>query len=73
MEEATNPEGMDYKEAMKATSVALQLVGNASAKLSHLRRKKVVSHLNPALLLLVEDEANFQEAPPALFGRSLPN
>ena len=52
----------------QAAKAAVQLVGNASAKLSHLRRKKVVSGLNSTLLPLVEEDNNFSKAPPSLFG-----
>ena len=52
----------------QAAKAAVQLVGNASAKLSHLRRKKVVSGLNSALMPLVEEDKNFSKAPPTLFG-----
>lgn len=68
LEGASSSEGLDFDVAVNATKAALQLVGNASAKLSHLRRKRVVAHLSPALLPLVEEESNFKEAPPALFG-----
>ena len=52
----------------QAAKAAVQLVGNASAKISHLRRKKVVSNLNSALMPLVEEDKNFTKAPPTLFG-----
>ena len=52
----------------QAAKAAVQLVGNASAKISHLRRKKVVGGLNTALLPLVEEDRNFTKAPPSLFG-----
>ena len=51
-----------------AAKAAVQLVGNANAKMSHLRRKKVVSGLNSALMPLVEEDKNFTKAPPSLFG-----
>ncbi len=44
----------------------MQLVGNASAKISHLRRKK---GLNSALNPLVEEDKNFAQVPPSLFGK----
>ena len=52
----------------QAAKAAVQLVGNASTRISHLRRKKVVSGLNTALMPLVEEDKNFATAPPALFG-----
>lgn len=52
----------------QAAKAAVQLVGNASAKVSHLRRKKVVSGLNTSLMPLVEEDKNFSKAPPTLFG-----
>ena len=52
----------------QAAKGAVQLVGNASAKSSHLRHKKVASGLNSSLMPLVEEDKNFSKAPPTHFG-----
>ena len=46
----------------------MALIGNANAKISYLRRQKAISHINKALMPIVEDGANFQISAPALFG-----
>ena len=61
-------EKVDHKQAVNAATAALELVGNASAQISHYRRSKIVTSLNKTLLLLVEEDKNFEEAPPSLFG-----
>ena len=44
------------------------VIGNASARLSHLQREKVTKHINEALMPIVQQEENFKDAPPQLFG-----
>ena len=44
------------------------LIGNASARLSHLWGEKVTKHINEALMPIVQQEENFKDAPPQLFG-----
>ena len=56
------------KETVSAATGAVKLLGNASARISHLRRTKVISQMNKALLPLVEEDSNFGEASPSLFG-----
>ena len=56
------------KETVSAVTDAVKLLGNASARISHLRRTKVISQMNKALLPLVEEDSNFGEASPSLFG-----
>ena len=51
-----------------ATTDAVKLLGNASAKISHLRRTKIITQMNKALLPLVEEDSNFGEVAPSLFG-----
>ena len=53
---------------MAVVRTAVELIGNANANMSHLRRERVVSDLNKALLPIVGDDANFKEAAPLLFG-----
>ncbi len=57
-----------WEEAKKAVVAATELVSNASAKITHLRREKVTTDLNKALLPVAKEAANFQSAPPSLFG-----
>ena len=61
-QEAPSPN--DYKEASLA---AAELLGNASARISRLRREKIVGDVNKALLLLAMEDDNFRDAPPYLF------
>ncbi len=53
---------------MKAVVAAMELVSNASAKITHLWREKVTTDLNKALLPVAKEATNFQSAPPSLFG-----
>ena len=50
---------------VEAATAAVQLIGNTSARLSHLRGEKVTKHSNEALMPIVQ---NFKDAPPQLFG-----
>ena len=63
---------INHSEAIGATKAAIELIGNANAKISHLRRKKVISQLNKSLLPLVEEDSNFGEVAPPCSARSLP-
>ena len=56
------------EQLIGATKAALQLIGNTSAKISHLRREKVVSHINQALMPIMQEEVNFEDSAPSLFG-----
>ena len=57
------------KDTSAAVSAALQLLGNANGKLSHLRREKAVNDLNKSLLPLINADEDFTEAAPLLFGK----
>lgn len=59
---------LDQKEVIHAVRSAIELVGNANANMSHLRRERVVSDFNKALLPIVGDASNFRDAAPLLFG-----
>ena len=63
-----NGDPFDEKEVLQAVKAAVQLVGNANAHMSHLRRERVVTDLNKALLPIVGDDEAFAEAAPLLFG-----
>lgn len=60
-------ENSQGEATVDATKAAMQLIGNASAKMAHLRCKKIVANINQALMLVVDDDTNFKTAPP-LFG-----
>jgi len=50
----------DTPDPMKvATTDAVKLLGNASARISHLRPSKVITQMNKTLLPLVEEDSNF--------------
>lgn len=57
-----------HPDVQKAIKSACQLLGNASVKLSGLRREKIITSLNRSLLPLVKEEELFEEAAPGLFG-----
>jgi len=63
-------EKVDHRQAVNAAKSAIELVGNASAQISHYRRTRLVASLNKTLLPLVDDDKNFQGAAPSLFGSS---
>ena len=56
------------EEVRHATLTTVGLIGNANARLSRLRRDKVVASMNKALLPLTKEDEHFREAPPYLFG-----
>ena len=57
-----------HKEAVDAAKAAIELVGNANAKINHLRRTKIIAQMNKALLPLTEEDDIFIDAAPNLFG-----
>ena len=59
---------LDPKEVVQAVKSGIILIGNANAHLLHLRRERIVSDFNRALLPVVGDDTNFKEAAPLLFG-----
>ena len=56
------------EQTLAAAATAIKLLGNASARISHLRRTKVITQMNKALLPLVEEDSNFEDVSPSLFG-----
>ena len=68
MEAQHKGDTLEYKEVFQAVRSSMQLIGNANAHVLHLRRERVVSDVNKALLPIVGDDANFKEAAPLLFG-----
>ena len=59
---------MTTEEVQDAASTAIQLIENASARISRLCREQLISSVNKALLPLAKDDEGFTEAPPLLFG-----
>ena len=67
--EAGNSEKViTIEEVMAATTTAVELIGNANARISRLRREKICSHLNKTLQPLAQQDDLFKDAAPALFG-----
>ena len=59
---------VSIEDVKAATSTATELIGNASAHISRLRREKLVSSINKSLLPLVQEDGAFLEVAPNLFG-----
>ena len=59
---------LDHKEVIQAAKSSMHLIGNANAHLLHLRRERIVSDMNKALLPIVGHNNNFKEAAPFLSG-----
>uniref|UniRef100_A0A1X7U176 Uncharacterized protein n=1 Tax=Amphimedon queenslandica TaxID=400682 RepID=A0A1X7U176_AMPQE len=55
----------DIREALITASI---LIGNANAKLTRLRREKLISAINDYLTPLIQDESQFTDSNPYLFG-----
>ena len=53
-------ESMTPAEVQEAATTAAQLVGNTSARLSWLRREKIITKVNKTLLPLVKEEEHFK-------------
>ena len=59
---------VSIEDIRNATLTATELIGNASAQISHLRREKLMHSINKDLIPLVKEDGAFLEAPPNLFG-----
>jgi len=68
VEADTKGDDVTHEQAVNAAKAAIELVGNANASINHLRRTKIISQMNKALLPLIEEDENFVDATPALFG-----
>ena len=55
----------------EAAQTALKLLGNASCHISADRRKNVLGDLNPRLTDVADEDEQYREAPPNLFGDEL--
>ena len=63
-----NTDNMSIEEIKEASITAVELIGNASAKISRLCREKLVSSINKSLVPLVKEDSDFSEVAPNLFG-----
>ena len=68
METDAKGQTITHDQALEAAVTAVQLLGNASAQITHGRRTKVLTHLNKSLLPLLEEDGNFEDVAPSLFG-----
>jgi len=56
------------EQTICAVTVAIKLLGNVSAQISHLWHTKIITQMNKALLPLVEVDSNFGKMSSSLFG-----
>ena len=63
---------MSIEEVKEASIATVELIGNANAKISRLRREKLVSSINKSLVPLVKEDSDFSEVAPNLFGPEFP-
>ena len=61
-------ETVSHKQAVNTATAAIELVGNASTQMSHFRRTRIITGMNKTLLPLLDEDKNFKEAAPFLFG-----
>ena len=59
---------MSKEETLEAAHTAVHLIGNANVRISCVRHEKAIMDINKALLLIVQDDSNFVDAAPVLFG-----
>ena len=68
LEAEARGDSLTLEQVRDATKTAVELAGNANARISRLRREKVCQDLNKALIPLAKEDENFDEDPPSLFG-----
>ena len=66
--EALSKEPLSDQETLLAVTLALELMGNASAHMSRLRKEKLTASFNKSLLSLAQEDKDFTKAAPHLFG-----
>ena len=59
---------VSIEDVKLAASTAAELIGNASAQITRLRREKIVTSINKNLLPLVKEDGDFLDVAPNLFG-----
>jgi hypothetical protein len=67
-----DPKHMENDIAGQLVTAAQRIMGNASTQISNLRRKKVLTAVNPDIQHLSEEEPLFKTAPPDLSVRQNP-
>ena len=72
VEADTRGENISNTQGVNAVKAAIELIGNANARISHLSRTKVIFQMNKSLLPLTEEDDNFTKVPTALFGADFP-
>ena len=68
LEAGNSEEELTLEAVTNATTTAVELLGNASARISRLRREKVCNHLNKSLQPIAKRDELFKKAAPDLFG-----
>lgn len=68
VEANTRGKNINNTQGVNAVKAAIELIGNVSARISHLRRPKIISQMKKSLLPLTEDDSNFTNALSTLFG-----
>ena len=58
---------MKLLDVYEAATTAVELIGNASLRISRLHREKIAASVNKSLLPLPKEEKPYSEAPPSLF------
>ena len=68
LESNAKEETITHDQALDAAKAATQLLGSAAAQINHVRKTKMLTQLNKSLLPLLEEESNFDDVAPSLFG-----
>uniref|UniRef100_A0A1X7VGZ5 Uncharacterized protein n=1 Tax=Amphimedon queenslandica TaxID=400682 RepID=A0A1X7VGZ5_AMPQE len=63
-----NIDGMTAEDVTEASMAATELLGNANAKISRLRREKLIASINRNLIPMLQDDVIFGDVAPNLFG-----
>ncbi len=65
--EQTETGTVSQEEAAATITNTIQFLGNASAQISRLRRKRVLKEFNPDIQDLADDDTNFEGSAPHRF------
>ena len=57
----TRGEYISNTQGVKAVKAAIELISNANARISHLRRTKIIFQMNKSLLHLTEEDNNLTD------------
>ena len=61
-------DSVSTEDLQMASTSPIQLIGNTNARISCLRREKIVSSINKLLLPLVKEDQPYADSSPDLFG-----